>query len=284
MLTIGSYRLHCLDVQYFSLDGGSVFGVVPRVMWEKVIRPDSLNRVRLSMRLLLISGKGRHILVDAAMGDAWPEKLSKIYCLTDFRLDNELARVGLKRADITDVVFTHLHFDHLSGAFERHDDHLDPIFPDAVFHIQKQNYLSAVSPNLKERPSYRKEFVQALQECSNLNLLDGDTELLPGIELFCVGGHTAGQQLVRVFDERRSLVHGGDLLPSAAHLGLSRGLGFDIEPLEVINEKRRLLSRMLEDRSILFFAHDPFVEAASLCLDERGEAVVHSTISLGDCS
>ncbi len=278
MHRIGPYSLHCLDVQYFSLDGGSVFGVVPRVMWEKVIRPDSRNRVALSMRLLLISGNGRNILVDAAMGSAWSEKLRDIYCLTEFRLDEELEKVGIRRGDITDVIFTHLHFDHLAGAFEWSDDHFEPIFPAARFHVQMRNFQSALSPNLKERASYRFEFVDALQKCRNLNLLDGDMELFPGIDLICVGGHTVGQQLVRVRDEGVSLVHGGDLLPSAAHLGLARGLGFDIEPLEVINEKKRILSRLLEDQSILFFAHDPMVEAATLRLDDKGEAVIDRVI------
>ena len=269
MLSIGDYTLHTLDVQDFSLDGGSVFGVVPRVLWEKVIAPDHLNRVRLSMRILLIKGNGRNILVDAAMGTAWSGKMKAIYDLSEWRLDEELHNAGLGREEITDIIFTHLHFDHVAGAFEERGEKLVPVFPNARCFVQKDNYETALKPNIKEKSSYPLPFVEALGKSGSMELVDGSFELLPGVEMVPTGrGHTAGHQLVKIRGEGVSVIHGGDLIPSSAHLGLTRGLGFDVAPLEVIHEKAALLDDLLGNRRILYFAHDPFIVAARV---RRGE-------------
>ncbi len=270
MLPIGNYSLHTLDVQEFSLDGGSVFGVVPRVLWEKVIAPDHLNRVRLSLRILLIKGEGRNILVDAAMGTAWSDKMKALYDLSQWRLDQELQDKGLRREDITDIIFTHLHFDHVAGAFEEREGKLLPVFPNARCYVQRENYETARKPNMKEKPSYLRSFVEALQQSGSMELVDGVRELLPGIKVVPMGrGHTAGHQLVKISGEGKTVIHGGDLIPSSAHLGVTRGLAFDIAPLEVIREKTALLDDLLEEGRILYFAHDPFVTAATLCRGEK---------------
>ncbi len=270
MLSIDNYTLQTLDVQDFSLDGGSVFGVVPKVLWEKVTASDHLNRVRLSMRILLIRGEGRNILVDAAMGTAWSDKMKAIYDLSKWRLDDELQKAGLSRGDITDVIFTHLHFDHVAGAFEEREGRLVPVFPNARFFVQKENYETALRPNMKEKPSYIFPFIEALGKSGALELVEGVVELLPGIEMVPMGeGHTAGHQLVKVNGERTTLVHGGDLVPSSAHLGVTRGLAFDVAPLDVIREKIVLLDKLLDNRWILYFAHDPFIVAATVRRDEK---------------
>ena len=280
MLTVGEYTLHTLDVQYFSLDGGSVFGVVPRVLWEKVVTPDHLNRVRLAMRILLIKGKGRNILVDAAMGTAWSDKMKMIYELSEWRLDEELQRAGLQRQDITDVIFTHLHFDHVAGAFEERHGRLVSVFPNARLYVQRDNYGTAMQPNLKEKSSYLFEFTDALGKSGSMELVDGYVELLPGIELLPAGqGHTAGHQLVKVTGDGVTLVHGGDLIPSSAHLGITRGLAFDIAPLEVIREKTALLEDLLEKRWLLYFAHDPYIEAATVRQGEK-HVVIDKTVKV----
>lgn len=269
MLSIGNYTLQTLDVQEFSLDGGSVFGVVPRVLWEKAVAPDHLNRVRLSMRILLIRGGGRNILVDAAMGTAWSGKMKAIYDLSQWRLDEELQKAGLEREDITDVIFTHLHFDHVAGAFEETGGSLMPVFPNARCYVQRENYETACKPNMKEKPSYPFPFVEALEQSGSMELVDGVMELLPGIEMVPMGGgHTVGHQLVKISGQGRTVIHGGDLIPSSAHLGVTRGLAFDIAPLEVISEKIALLDDLLKHGWIIYFAHDPFIVAATL---RRGE-------------
>ncbi len=270
MLSVGDYTLKTLDVQDFSLDGGSVFGVFPRALWEKLIPPDHLNRIRLSMRILLVRGKGRNILVDAAMGTAWNEKARKIYDLSEWRLDEELQRAGLERNDITDVIFTHLHFDHMAGAFEEKKGRLVSVFPGARFYVQEKNYLTAVNPNLKEKSSYVFPFIEALEKSGSMELVDGFVELLPGFGLVPLGdGHTAGHQLVKINGNGETLVHGGDLIPSSAHLAVTRGLAFDIAPLDVIRDKVLLLDDILEKKWLLYFAHDPFIEAATVRKDEK---------------
>lgn len=269
MLSIGDCTLQTLDVQEFSLDGGSVFGAVPKVLWEKVIKPDHLNRVRLSMRLLLVRGHGRNILVDAAMGTAWNDKMKQIYDLSEWRLDRELQKAGLRRGDITDIIFTHLHFDHLAGVFEEENGELVPVFPHARYYVQQDNLQTALHPNLKEKPSYLSPFVEALSRLDGLVPVKGGTELIPGLELVPAGkGHTEGHQLVRITGSGKTLVHGGDLFPSSAHLGVTRGLTYDIAPLEVVGEKIVLLDEMVDKRVILYFAHDPLITAATL---KRGE-------------
>ena len=261
--------LQTLDVQEFSLDGGSVFGVVPRVLWEKAITPDHLNRVRLSMRILLIRGEGRNILVDAAMGTAWSDKVKTIYDLSQWRLDEELRKKGLNREDITDIIFTHLHFDHIAGAFEERGGSLMPVFPNARCYVQRKNFDTACKPNMKEKPSYPLPFVEALGQSGSMELVDGFRELLPGIGMVPMGaGHTAGHQLVKVSGDGKTMIHGGDLIPSSAHLGVTRGLAFDIAPLEVISEKIALLDELLKHGRMIYFAHDPFIAAATV---RRGE-------------
>ena len=273
MLQIGDYTINSLFVQEFFLDGGAMFGVVPKQLWEKVVPADPLNRVRLAVRLLLISGNGRNILVDTGMGTAWNEKLRSIYSLTSFNLCQELQRLGLETKDITDIIYTHLHHDHLAGAFELEGDILKPLFFEAILYVQEENYRSACHPHTKEREGYVQVFVDALSQHKNLHLLKGETELFQGITVFTSHGHTTGQQLVKVFDDHLTLVHCADLIPFAAHIPLSWGMSYDIEPLKVIDEKSELLQRALKESWILFFGHDPLHEAATVRRDEKGIVV-----------
>ena len=270
MMQIGDYRLFSLDVQDFALDGGAMFGVVPKVLWEKLAPADELNRVQLKARLLLISGLGRHILVDTGMGSAWSDKLRSIHLLSECRLESSLTALGLRPDDITDIIYTHLHFDHVGGSFRPAVEGLEPVFPRARHYVQRENLLWARQPNQKEKVSYSAAFVEAFGRLPAVELIDGDTTLFKGIELFVSHGHTRGQQLVRVSGGGRSLVHGADLVPSSAHLPLPWVMGFDVEPLTVIDEKTALLEQVLEGNETLFFGHDPFNEAAKLKRSEKG--------------
>jgi glyoxylase-like metal-dependent hydrolase (beta-lactamase superfamily II) len=280
MMRIGDYTLYSLDVQDFALDGGAMFGVVPKVMWEKFAPADQLNRIMLKARVLLISGCGRHILVDTGMGTAWSEKLRSIYALSDCRLVSELKALGLETSSITDIIYTHLHFDHVGGAFRQVGLSLEPLFPDAHHYVQKANYLSALKPNQKERVSYAAPFIDALSRLSRLELIDGPMELFPSVEVIVSNGHTTGQQLVRVSDAEKTLVHTADLIPSSAHLPSSWVTGYDIEPLTVIEEKNKILRRAVDGSEMLFFGHDPFHEATLLKRDEKGAILPERFITL----
>jgi glyoxylase-like metal-dependent hydrolase (beta-lactamase superfamily II) len=270
MIQIGDYTLRVLDAQEFSLDGGSMFGVVPKTMWEKPAPADELNRVRLSTRLLLISGRGRHILIDTGMGTAWSEKHRSIYSISPFRIHEELAAAGLETGDITDIILTHLHFDHVGGAFSLVEGELMPVFPNARILVQEENYRTASRPNVKERVSYNPAFIDALGRLPSLVLVSGEQELFAGIDIIISNGHTRGQQLVRISDGQKTLVHGGDLVPSAAHLPVAWITGFDIEPLTVIEEKSALLQEAFEKEWIIFFGHDPLIHAATVQRGEKG--------------
>ncbi|KZK74742.1 MAG: metal-dependent hydrolase [Pelodictyon luteolum] len=269
-MKIGPYSLTTLHVQQFSLDGGAMFGVVPKTFWEQAAPADALNRVRLSTALLLISGLGRNILVDTGMGTAWPEKLLSIYDVSAFLLDRELARNGLSAADITDVILTHLHFDHIAGAFRSCGEELVPLFPDAQFHIQEENLRTARNPNRKERASYDQRFIDAFLKHCRINVLDGALELFEGISLIPSNGHTRGQQLVKVTGCEDTLVHCADLVPSAAHIPLPWVTGYDILPLVVLEEKEALLEDAAAGGWTLFFGHDPVHEAATLRRTGKG--------------
>ncbi|TLU51898.1 MAG: MBL fold metallo-hydrolase [Chlorobium sp.] len=268
--TIGSYSLFSLNVQEFFLDGGAMFGVVPKPLWEKVVPADTLNRIKLVARLLLISGNGRNILVDTGMGTAWSEKLQSIFSLSPFKLHEELRRLGLTTHDITDVIFTHLHYDHVAGMFELQGDHLRSLFPEATLYVQADNYQAACHPHPKEKAGYVPLFIEALGQQKNLRLLNGETELFEGISLLTVHGHTPGQQLVKVFDNHRTLVHCADLFPFAAHIPISWIMSYDIEPLKVFDEKTYILDRALKESWILYFGHDPMHEAATVRQDQKG--------------
>jgi glyoxylase-like metal-dependent hydrolase (beta-lactamase superfamily II) len=247
-----------------------MFGVVPKTLWEKQAPPDDLNRIRLSTRLLLISGRGRHILVDAGMGTAWSDKQRSIYAIAPFRIEEELAAVGLDAEDITDIIVTHLHFDHIGGAFLQAGEEFLPVFPHARVLVQEENFRSASRPNIKERVSYNPSFVRALAENPLLELVSGAAELFPGIDVMLSNGHTRGQQLVRVSDGTQTLVHAGDLVPSSAHVQLAWITGFDIEPLTVIGEKSCLLDEACANGWMLFFGHDPLVRACTVMRTEKG--------------
>ncbi|TCD48357.1 MBL fold metallo-hydrolase [Chlorobium sp. N1] len=272
-MKIGRYTLSSLHVQEFSLDGGAMFGVVPKTLWEPVAPSDDRNRVRLSSSLLLISGGGRNILVDCGMGDAWPEKLRSVYAVSPFLLDESLRRAGLCRSDITDVILTHLHFDHVAGAFREEQGELVPLFPDATFHLQAENLRTASSPNRKERASYDPRFVEAFRRHCRMNLLDGGGELFEGVELLVSHGHTRGQQLVRVSGPEGVLLHGADLIPSAAHIPLPWVTGYDIEPLRVLEEKEALLLEACREGWMLCFGHDPRHPACTLRMTGKGVAM-----------
>lgn len=269
-MQIGPYTLSSLHVQSFALDGGAMFGVVPKLFWQEASPADERNRVDLSTNLLLISGNGRNILVDAGMGSAWPPKMQEIYKVSRFSIQEELARVGLALEAITDIILTHLHFDHIAGAFRRNGDELEPIFPHAVFHVQEENLRTARTPNRKERASYNGEFVEAFSRLCTINPVTGPGELLAGIELLVSHGHTRGQQLVKVSSGEQSLVHCGDLVPSAAHIPLPWTTAYDIDPLRVIEEKEALLESAVEGGWSLYFGHDPRIDGATLRRDSKG--------------
>lgn len=272
MPRIGPYTLHTIHAGYFALDGGAMFGIVPKPLWERQIQPDNRNRIPLSTRCLLLEGNDRLVLVDNGIGDKEDDKFSDIYALDYSRaeLHRSLGEAGFSAEDVTDVILTHLHFDHCGGTTRRKGDRFELTFPNARHHVQRAHWDWAVRPNIRERASFLSHNLQPLGESGQLHLLDGEQEILPGISVLTVDGHTEAQQLVKVTGEEGSLVFVADLLPTTAHVRPVWIMAYDIRPLASISEKEAFLRRAAAEDWTLFFEHDPVTAIASVRETEKG--------------
>lgn len=265
-MTLGNYTLTSIETGRFRLDGGAMFGTVPKVLWEKKIPADQENRIELALRTLLIRGHGRTILVDTGMGTRWDAQQRAMYGLVNHQdtLEDSLSAAGCHPDAITDVLLTHLHFDHAGGATRLDGTDLVPAFKNARYYVQEKNFKTASAPNEREAASYLKDTFMPLKEHNRLHLLDGETELFPGLFLHLSNGHTDGMSCIRIGGETGSLLYCADLIPTSAHIPLPWIMGYDIQPLVLLEEKRNLLSRAFEENWILFFEHDPLLQACKI--------------------
>lgn len=272
MPRIGPYQLHTIETGRFALDGGAMFGIVPKTLWERRLPPDARNRVPLHMRALLLEGDGRVILVDNGLGDKYDAKFADIYAVDQqvHDLSSSLRRAGFTEEDVTDVVLTHLHFDHCGGSTRREGERVVPAFPGATFHVQRAHWEWALHPNVREQASFLEENLAPLASSGQLHLVDGPGTLFPGLELLTVNGHTEAQQLVKVSGPEGTLVYVADLLPTAAHLRSAWVMAYDVRPLVSLEEKARFLEEAAGGGWQLFFEHDPEVVVASAREGARG--------------
>jgi glyoxylase-like metal-dependent hydrolase (beta-lactamase superfamily II) len=261
MPTIGPYELHTIETGRFGLDGGAMFGIVPRPLWERRIQPDSKNRIPLQMRCLLLEGESRVILIDNGLGEKIDEKFRRIYAVDheSSSLSRSLHAAGFSPEDVTDVVLTHLHFDHCGGCTKMAGDTLKLTFPNARYHVQRAHWEWARSANVREAASFLDENLAPLGRSGRLELVEGACPLFPGVEVITVDGHTEAQQLVKIHDAERTLVFVADLLPTTAHLREAWIMAYDVRPLVTLEEKRTFLEQALEKGWDFFFEHDPDV-------------------------
>jgi len=260
-------ELAFLPAPAFALDGGAMFGIVPRAMWAQQTPPDTLNRIPMTTRCVLVSCGNRHSVIDPGMGRVWDETAIERYGIVQpsISLDSALSEKGLNRTDITDVFLTHLHFDHLGGCFEQEaSGALSLCFPKARHHVQAAQWDWANKPSAKDRGSYFPEWLDALADSGKLELHAGSFDLLPGFHAFPVDGHTPAQQLCRLETADGAWVYGGDLFPLAAHLRMAWVMAYDIEPLKTLEAKQRVLREYLSDDAHLIFGHDVAIAAARL--------------------
>ena len=277
MPSIGSYSLFSIETGRFGLDGGAMFGIVPKPLWSRRIAADDQNRIPLNMRCLLLEGQGRVILIDNGLGEKYDSKFAEIYAIDEEHpaLGQSLRAAGFTEEDVTDVVLTHLHFDHCGGSTRRTESGaLELAFPNARYHVQRAHWDWALDPNLREQASFLDENLGPLAESDQLSLLDGQMELFPGIELIPVNGHTESQQLVKVSDQEKTLVFVADLLPTTAHLRLPWIMAYDVRPLVTLQEKARFLEDAVEGGWHFFFEHDPDTAVATPHRTKRGIDVV----------
>lgn len=284
MTSIGPYTLSTIETGRLGLDGGAMFGIIPKPLWERRIAPDARNRIPLHMRCLLVQSDERCILIDTGIGDKYSEKFADIYAIDHEQatLQGSLEAVGVTPEAVTDVVLTHLHFDHCGGSTRRaEDDTIELVFPNARHYVQKDHWAWARSPNVREQGSFLTENIDPLDASGQLVLVDGEEELFPGFTVRPMHGHTEAQQIVKISDGAGStLVYVADLLPTTAHLAPAWNMAYDVRPLVTIDEKVQLLEEALEGGWDLFFEHDPEVAVASVVHTERGiETANHRSLA-----
>jgi glyoxylase-like metal-dependent hydrolase (beta-lactamase superfamily II) len=271
-MRFGPYEASIVRDGQYRLDGGSMFGVVPKVLWARHHSPDDRNRIALALNCLLLQGEGRVVLVDNGRGDGWSDKDLDIYGLERPQGDvlMDLQRRGIRPEEVTDVVLTHLHFDHAGGTVRVGAGEPQLTFPRATHWLQAQNLRWGESPTERDRRSYlRPKWARLLDEHRDqVRLVEGPQEILPGVETLVVNGHTPGQQLVLVGDEQQRLLFCGDLVPFASHLRIPWIMAFDLNPLLTLAEKRETLARAAIEGWVLAFQHDPSIEACTVRADD----------------
>ncbi len=278
-------ELYAVETGRFALDGGAMFGVVPWTLWHRLIAPDARNRIPMAMRALLIAEGDRLVLVDVGVGHKYTPKFADIYAIdhSQYTLEGELARRGFSPEDVTDVVLTHLHFDHAGGSTKRlPDGRVVPTFPHARYYVQRSHWEWAHAPNPRERASFFPENYDPLAEAGQLVLVEGEEELLPGVRLRVVNGHTEGQQLVQVRYKNRWILYGADLFPTSAHLPLPYVMAYDVRPLVTFAEREQYLPWLVAEEVIVFYEHDAQVECSTVRQTEEGRYERGETFRLSD--
>ena len=268
-------RLYTIDTGFFKLDGGAMFGVVPKTLWNKLNPADEDNLCTWAMRCMLIQDGGRLILVDNGIGDKQDARFFGHYHLHgEDSLERSLARHGFQPSDVTDVVLTHLHFDHCGGSIRRNGDRLEPAFPNATFWSNERHWQWAVNPNDREKASFLKENILPIRESGRLSMVpvteSGLSMLTENVGVRFVHGHTDAMMLPQVSYKGRTLVFMADLIPAAAHLPLPYVMAYDMFPLTTLKEKKAFLEEAVSNDWILFFEHDPSIECCTLQRTEKG--------------
>ena len=266
-------NLYSINTGHFKLDGGAMFGVVPKSIWNKLNPADENNMCSWAMRCLLIEDGNRLILVDNGMGNKQDAKFFGYYYLHgNDTLEKSLNKYGFSSNDITDMVLTHLHFDHCGGSINYNTDRtkLEPAFKNARYYCNKKHWEWAVNPNPREKASFLKENILPIQESGQLNFIDDSTELIPGLNFMEVNGHTEAMMLPIINYKNTTIAYMADLIPSTGHITIPYLMGYDIRPLETMKEKQTILNKALENNWTLFFEHDPTIECVNLTRTEKG--------------
>lgn len=268
-MRLGRFRLNHISDGSIRLDGGAVFGIVPRVLWERKLRPDHRNRVRLGLNCLLIRTPHEAILVDTGAGRKYSPKEREIYGIGEEPdIVARLAKLGMDPEDVDLVINTHLHFDHCGGNTRWEDGALAPNFPKATYIVAREDYLTATGRNERTAVSYRTENWLPLQETNQLRLAEGEEEIVPGVSLVHTPGHTPGHHSVKVRSGGETVFFLGDLCATTAHVPLPWIMGYDLFPLTTLETRKRIYARAAAEKWLLLFDHDPDVVAGLMSRQE----------------
>ena len=277
-------KLHAINTGFFKLDGGAMFGVVPKSLWQRTNPADHNNLCTWAMRSMLIEDNDRLILIDTGIGSKQDEKFFSHYHLHgDESLKGNLKKIGLEPKDITDVFLTHLHFDHVGGAVERSGGILKPTFRNANYWTNRRHLFWAKSPNKREKASFLEENIRPLEESGQLNFIDapeGERRISTGMgfDAFVVNGHTDAQMCPIISYRGETIVFMADLLPSVGHIPLPYVMGYDTRPLITLEEKSLILNEVAKNGYRLFLEHDPQNETCTLEKTDRGPRLAHTRI------
>lgn len=266
-------KLYAVNAGHFKLDGGAMFGVVPKSIWNKLNPADENNMCSWATRCLLIEEGNRLILIDNGMGNKQDEKFFSYYYLHgNDSLEKSLKQHGFSFDDVTDVFLTHLHFDHCGGSIAYNNDRskLQPAFKNATYYSNAKHWEWATHPNPREKASFLKDNILPIQESGQLKFIEPGQELIKGLDFIEVNGHTEAMMLPIIDCNGKTLVYMADLIPSVGHLPIPYVMGYDMRPLETLKEKETLLTKALENNWYLVFEHDPHVECVCLERTERG--------------
>lgn len=271
MLKIGKYSIDEIKTGTFALDGGAMFGIIPKPLWEKTNPPDEKNRIKLGARCLLLQSDSKKILIETGIGNGWDEKFKKIYSVdqSDNDLFKSLNEKGIEPSEITDIILTHLHFDHVGGSVIWENGKPVPAFANAKYHVQKEHFEYSQNPTDKDRGSFIKNRFLPLAEEGVLNITS-DLQFDDEIEFIKVYGHTISQQLIKLSDGNQTYLYAADLIPFYSQIPIVYLMGYDIQPLKTVEEKKKYLSLAVEEEWKLIFGHDPNVAKATVQKTDRG--------------
>lgn len=284
--TIGPFEIHAVESGRFRLDGGAMFGVVPKTLWERKIEPDDKNRIQMAMRCLLIRSdtSGRTYLIDTGTGTKFDEKMSNIYDLDYDHSDliGSLDDCGVSPDDVTDIIFTHLHFDHCGGTtYYDQGGNLLHRFKNARYHVNRRHLENALNPNAREKASFLKDNIEPISSSGQLNVIEDQYIFEEGLTTLNVEGHTIGQQLPVVEGEGKKLIYAADLIPTHVHVPIPWIMGYDMQPLKTLAEKENFLKLASANNWYLFLEHDAEHEIITILEEKRGFSV-DKTLTLAD--
>ena len=270
-MKIGKYDLYSVETSEFGLDGGAMFGIIPKPVWEKKVSADELNRVNMVTRSLLLVSDEKKILIDTGNGTKWEEKYKQIYDInTDqYNIEKSLGKYGFSSEQITDVICTHMHFDHIGGNTKIKSGEVVPTFPNAKYWISKENWKLANHPSQKDAGSFIEHDWKVLAENQMIEIIDGREPFIEGIETFVTHGHTPGLLHPIVSDGSNKLFYGADIFPMVAHIPIPWVMAYDVQPVVTMEEKQKLLQKMEREDWILFFEHDPHIQACTVHKDGK---------------